>query len=530
MMMDRTGGLALVLHAHLPYVRHPEHEWFLEENWLFEAITETYLPLLDRFERMVSDRVPFRLTLSLTPPLVGMLQDRLLQERYTRYIERLIELADREVRRTRGAEQDLARMYRERFSQARDWYLERYRRDLVGAFRRLQEAGALEILASAATHGFLPLLTPVPGSVRAQVAVGVAQYIEAFGRPPQGFWLPECAYYPGLDELLREFGLRYTILESHGVLHARPRPVFGLAAPIFCSSGLACFGRDIESGKQVWSGLDGYPGDPEYRDYYRDIGFDLDLEYIGPYLPPGGNRVRTGIKYHRITGKTDRKELYHPGRALERAEIHAGNFMFNRERQIEHLAPLLGRHPLILAPYDAELFGHWWFEGPHWLEMLLRKVSFDSKVVGLATPSEYLDAYPVNQICQPPPSSWGNNGYFEVWLNGENDWIYGPLHEAGRRLEDLVRRHPDGAGSDETARVLRQALRELLLAQSSDWAFILTMGTVRPYAIQRVRTHLENCLELCEAVRAGRVDRERLETLESRNNIFPNLDIRACLS
>src|SRR5438093_606734 len=315
------GSLALVLHAHLPFVRHPEHEDFLEERWFYEAVTETYVPLLEMLEGLDRDRVPCRLTISLSPTLLGMLADRLLRARYLRHLDRLVELAEKEERRTRGDGQfhRIAELYLARFYRVRAIFLDEWQQDLVAAFRTYQEHGLIDVITCAATHGFLPLLAVNPAAVRAQVEVAAAEYRRFFGRSAEGFWLPECAYEPGLDAELARAGFRYFFVDTHGIAHASPRPVYGVYAPIACESGVAAFGRDPDSSKQVWSAEEGYPGDFWYRDFYRDIGFDLDYEYVRPYLPPTGQRIHTGLKYHRITGKTDQKEPYDPERARARA-------------------------------------------------------------------------------------------------------------------------------------------------------------------------------------------------------------------
>ncbi|MBM3255402.1 MAG: DUF1957 domain-containing protein, partial [Candidatus Omnitrophica bacterium] len=385
------GYLCLVLHSHLPFVRHPEHEDFLEEDWLYEAMTETYIPLILVFERLLNDKVDFRLTISLTPTLISMLGDNLLQERYLKHINKLIELAHKEVERTRWQPEfnNLANMYLARFYEARNVF-ERYNRNLVFAFKAFQDAGNLEIITCGATHGFFPLMDVTKPSIRAQVKVAASHYEKVFGRKPRGIWLPECGYNPPDDEILKEAGIKYFLTDAHGILHGSPRPKYGVFAPVYCKSGVACFGRDLESSKQVWSSIEGYPGDYVYREFYRDIGFDLDFEYIRPYIHPDGVRINTGIKYYRITGNDNNKEPYNPHWAREKAAAHAGNFMFNREKQVEYLYELMQKKPLIVSPYDAELYGHWWYEGPMWLDFLLRKVYFDQKTIRMITPSEYL--------------------------------------------------------------------------------------------------------------------------------------------
>ena len=267
--MTEHGYLALVLHAHLPYVRHPEYPEFLEENWLFEAITETYLPLLAMLDRLSGDQVPFALTLTLTPPLCGMLRDELLRGRYLRYLDASLALAEKEVARTRGhgREEDTASFYQDRLRACRRQYLERWQGDLVGAFRRFQDEGRLEIITCAATHGLLPLMQNIPQAVRAQIFIARDDYRACFGRDPAGIWLPECAYVAGIDQVLQEANLRWFILDAHGLMYGQPRPRRAIYAPCFTPAGPAAFSRDRESSRQVWSAQHGYPGDPAYREF-----------------------------------------------------------------------------------------------------------------------------------------------------------------------------------------------------------------------------------------------------------------------
>ncbi|HCM17025.1 MAG TPA: DUF1957 domain-containing protein, partial [Firmicutes bacterium] len=518
------GYLALVLHAHLPYVRHPERPRFLEEDWFFEAITETYVPLIKVFDRLIDDGVPFRITISLSPPLMSMLNDPLLIERYGRHLDNLITLAEREVERTRWvpAFHELALMYLSLFREVRYIVFEKYGACLLRAFKKFFDAGRVELITCAATHGYLPMMRLNREALRAQVGVGVQTFRNLMGFNPKGIWLPECGYFPGLDEILKEYGIRYFFTDSHGIMHAVPRPKYGVFAPLYCPSGTAVFARDMESSKQVWSASEGYPGDPVYREFYRDIGYDLEYDYIRPFLHDDGIRVNTGIKYYRITGATSNKEPYVPWTALEKAAVHAGNFMFNREQQVGYLAEFLDRKPIVVSPYDAELFGHWWFEGPDWLNYLIRKTAYDQKNIKLITPGDYLKLYPKNQVAVPSESSWGYKGFHEVWLEGSNDWIYRHLHQAAARMTELANDHPGADG--QLRRALNQAARELLLAQSSDWAFIMKTGTMTAYAIRRTKDHLHRFTCIYESIKAGHIDDGWLSDIEYKDNLFPDID------
>ncbi|MBS4022009.1 MAG: DUF1957 domain-containing protein [Dethiobacter sp.] len=520
------GYLTIVLHAHLPYVKHPEYSFSLEEKWFFEALTETYLPLLAALERLNRDGVDYRLTMSLSPTLTAMWQDVYLQEKYRGYLNRLMELGEKEVARTSGDPEfsGLAQMYLQRLQQSYHRFFNFYGGDIVKAFRNLAATGKVELITCAGTHGYLPLLLTQPEAVYAQLSLAVEQHTRLFGQAPKGIWLPECAYEHGLDSMLADLGINYFFLDSHGLLYATPRPAFGVSSPIITPAGVAAFGRDPESSKQVWSKAEGYPGDFDYRDFYRDIGFDLPYDYIAPYIHPDGIRIHTGFKYYRITGKTNHKEPYCPQRAHQRLTQHAGNFMFNREKQIEYLAEQIGRPPIVVAPYDAELFGHWWYEGPDWLEDLFRKIDSDQNVFRPITPSEYLALPLPLQEAEPNPSSWGNKGYHEVWLNESNDWLYRHLHEAASRMTRAAADFPAASGVQKEA--LDQLARELLLAQASDWPFIMASGTMVSYANQRATDHLVRFLRLHEQLYNHTVDINWLRILQEKDNIFPALDYR----
>lgn len=521
------GYLALVLHAHLPFVRHPEIDYVLEEEWLFEAITETYVPLLQVFEGLKRDGVDFKMTMSMTPPLVSMLRDPLLQDRYDQHLCKLEELANLEVERHihNGHLRYLAEHYVTHFQQVREMW-ESYNRDLVQAFKQFQDSQNLEIITCGATHGYFPLMKMYPEAVWAQIRVACEHYEDNFGRAPRGIWLPECAYYEGVERMLADAGIRYFIMDGHGLAYGRPRPRFGTYAPVYTECGVAVFGRDHESSQQVWSSEVGYPGSPEYREFYKDLGWEADYEYIKPFIMPNGQRKNTGIKYHKITGRgldLGQKTLYDPYWAREKAAEHAANFTFNRERQVEHLQAIMQRPPIIVSPYDAELFGHWWYEGPWFLDFLFRKTWFDQKTYEMIHLAEYLQRYPTQQISCPSQSSWGFRGFHEYWLNEVNSWIYPHLHKCSERMIELSKQEPV---DDLEWRALNQAARELLLAQSSDWAFIMRTGTMTPYAVRRTRSHLMRFNKLYEDIKKSSIDSGWLGKIEEIDNIFPKINYR----
>jgi len=519
-----VGYVALILHAHLPFVRHPEHEHFLEEDWFFEAVTESYIPLLRLMQRLRGDDVPFKLTMSLTPTLCAMLQDQLLRERYVRHLDNLIDLTAREQRRNRKHPQlrELADFYFDMFSQDRRFFVDEWKCDMASAFRELRSTGQLEIIASAATHGLLPILQQqTPQAARAQLLIGRDVYVELFGEEPNGFWLPECAYAPGLEPLLQEANVRWLVLDAHGLLFGKPRPRRSIYAPCYTPSGPAAFARDPDASRQVWSAHEGYPGDPAYREFYRDVGFDLSMRHLGPVAR--GTRKFSGVKYHRITGCGNEKELYDRAAAKHAAAKHATHFLKQRWQQIREISKF-GFDPIIVAPFDAELFGHWWFEGPVFLEEFIRRTANERKF-SLTTPSEYLAAHPTEQIIEPAASTWGENGHLAVWLDQSNAWVYSHLQMAVQRMSAAARTHAQSC-SAITDRVLKQLARELLLAQASDWAFLMKANTAREYATKRTMDHLARFTRLHDQFVANAIDEEFLRDCEWRDNIFPNLSWR----
>lgn len=523
---EEKGYLSLVLHAHLPFIRHPEYEDFLEEDWFFEAMCETYIPLLDIYERLTAEGTDFRVTMSITPPLCNMMADELLRERFRRYYSLRLELAEKEVVRTRNTGfYEVAKMYETKFRRIRELYEDYYHGRILDGFRKFQDMGKLEIITCGATHGFLPLELRKE-AVHAQIKLAADNYRKHFGRGPRGIWLAECAYNPGDDVFLRAQGIRYFFLETHGIIYGSPRPRYGVYAPVYCPSGVAAFGRDMESAQQVWSAETGYPGDHRYREFYRDLGYDLEYDYVKPYLHQDGVRRNIGMKYHKITGKVqlNEKAPYNPVEAREMAASHAGNFMYNRERQIEHLEHFLGKKPIVVSMYDAELYGHWWYEGTDFLEFLFKKMQHDQKTVKMVTPSEYLALHPDNQVVQPSMSTWGDKGYNEVWLNGTNDWMYRHLHKQVERMVEMANKFPAADGT--LRRALNQCAREVVLGMSSDWAFLMTVGTAKSYSTKRFVAHTHRFNGLYEQIMGNRLEEAWLKDLEWRDNIFPEMDYR----
>ncbi|MFP4362292.1 MAG: glycoside hydrolase family 57 protein [Spirochaetia bacterium] len=522
------GNIMLVLHAHLPFVRHPKYKHFLEENWLYEAISETYLPLLRVLRGFAEDNICAKITLSISPTLAAMLGDKLLQERYEQHLKDLIVLGDKELERNKGNKEvsALVLKYKNEYEQNLEDFTQRYQAQVLRAFALFQKQGMLEIITTAATHAFLPLYSSYPLAVNAQIESAVNCYLTHFNDTPKGLWLPECGYFPGIEEYLKRHHISYFFAAAHGLLYGENTPKHGVFAPVQCKNGVQVFGRDLASTKAVWSSEEGYPGDYSYREFYRDIGFELEKRELSPFIEEDDFRVYTGYKYYAITGNSEEKRIYNPEEAKVKVDEHAENFIYSRKKHTAKLSDIMDRPPLFVCPYDAELFGHWWYEGPQWIDSVVRKIHNDNEDNSLSMihPSEYLEKYPNNQESTPAFSSWGNKGYAEVWLDGSNDWIYRHTHKLIERMTDLVRRYPDETGLKE--RALNQAAREVLLSQASDWPFIVNTGTTVPYAVKRVKEHIHNFTKIYDALSQNTVSTEWLTKIERKNNLFQEIDYR----
>lgn len=521
----KKGYVSIVLHSHMPFIRHPEINDSLEERWLFEAINECYIPLIQAYDGLLKDKIKFKLTMSITPTLMTMLQDDYLNKRYQEYLSKSIELTEKELIRTIDDKElnKLAQFYNERLNSLKATY-EEYHCNLMNAFKKFDKLGVLEVITCSATHAFLPLLTINPETIRAQLATGIQSYIDTMGHAPDGIWLPECAYTYSLDAVLKEYGIKYFISESTAITYASPKPKYGTAAPISTPNGVCAFGRDMDSSYQVWSDFIGYPGDDNYREFYRDIAYELPMDYIAPYINSGGIRIDTGIKYYKITGKTEEKLYYNRENAMERVKSHSSHFTGCRHDQIKGLSEHMDKPPIITCPYDTELFGHWWFEGPDFIEAFIRKSAEDWTCYELTTPSEYLKKNPIVQCCSPNPSSWGENSDYSVWINPSNHWIYKDLHKYGEIMVRLANTYV--RPTEMQKRALNQAARELMLAESSDWPFIIKNNTTVNYAVKRINTHFDRFNRLYDDITKDTIDLKMLTKFEELDNIFPNINYK----
>ncbi|MFN8528929.1 MAG: 1,4-alpha-glucan branching protein domain-containing protein [Anaerolineae bacterium] len=549
-----------MLHSHLPYAR-LAGRWPHGEEWIHEAMMETYIPLLETLYNLRDEGVHYRLTLGITPVLAEQLADPLVLDHFEQYMRERIEAAASDIAYYQAPDtahaqfSSLAEWTKNVYEKALSAFQIRFNRDVIGAFKRLQDDGWIEITTSAATHAYLPLLRR-DSSVYAQIQQGIQTYQRLFGRAPTGFWLPECGYRPayitetgetrpGIEHFLSRAGIKVFFTETHtitggdpvgvatgdvigpyGVIKRRyvlppgqktPKRETTTFRPYWAadttsgsggSSGVAAIGRNVRVGQQVWSAEWGYPGDFDYREFYRRSG-------------------RSGIQYWRITSNQTAlgdKELYEPEWALCKIDQHA-----------EHFAHLVGdqlranrkQHPdeygLVSANYDTELFGHWWFEGVDWFGKVLRHLT-ENPDVHLTTASAFVQEHPPTETLNLPESSWGAGGTHFVWDNADNHWMWEPIHETEERMEALANRFVSPSTDEET--VLKQAARELMLMESSDWGFLVTTGQAREYAVQRFSQHHERFEKLAASLEAGKPDTAYATELFEIDKLFIDIDFR----
>lgn len=526
-----SRNCSIVLHAHIPWVRHPEVPHCLEEDWLHSAVVETHLPLLEMLFRLRGEGVPFRLTVDLSPTLLAMMRDRLLRRRTLAYLDRTLRLCRDEVERGditgNGA---LASLYEERLHRLRTVYVDEWQCDLVRAYADLRDSGHVELTASAATHGLLPLLMRVPESVQAQIRLGIRQYVQCFGRMPRGFWLTECAYAPAIGQILKREGIDWTLVEEHALTTSPQTSGLFPFNPGITAEGLNVFGRDQASSSEVWNADEGFPGDERYRDFFRDIGLEAPVEYLREYLGESGQRQFTGIKYFRLARKGDESEAYDPELASRALEEHAVRFIASRGAQLAALEAEGVENPLVVCAFDADLFGHWWYEGTAFLERIFRKAAERSDLA-FTNPSAYLAATQGQEFppAAPVSSSWGEGGYFETWTSEENNWTHEEIQKRAEQLARFVRLFDEhrAAMTEETAarrqRCIQLMTKELLLAQPSDWAFLMKNEASRDYATRRTREHLAHFDRVWTVAARGNGGGEILDEVEEADPVFSDL-------
>ncbi|HEX2917506.1 MAG TPA: 1,4-alpha-glucan branching protein domain-containing protein [Edaphobacter sp.] len=560
------GYLTFTLHAHLPYVVN-HGTWPHGMEWLHEAAAETYLPLLRMFTRLERDGIRFQCNLNISPILLEQLSHPVFIAEFPKYLTRKIVAArEDEAFFMQSGEShfaETARFWHRFFQEALDDF-QAMDGNIVARFRHFNDIGLIDVITCGATHGYMPLLG-TDESVRAQIRMAVKTHIRHMGRHPRGIWAPECGYRPagfwnypvapadgsptpsgfdriGVEQALSESDIEFFYVDTHlveqghrvpspyellngavptdeqtiAMTHADYRSLYQpyyVDGPYDKRFATSIFPRDPRTGIQVWSGESGYPGDGVYLDFHKKRW-------------PGGHQ------YWRVTGpRVDLgdKQPYYPKEAAERVKSHASHFV-----HLVYEALKSGFNdaipPILCAPFDAELFGHWWFEGALWLEAIARIMHDYDTGLEMISCAEYLDKYPRAGFIALPEGSWGAGGQNEVWMNPDTSWTYTHIYPA-----ELFTREVATGGTWRTSelggRIARQLCRELLLLESSDWQFLITTGAARDYAEARFTTHNDQFNEvkaIWESFAANgqltATEDSRLAEIERRDNVFPDVD------
>ncbi|MCF6313955.1 MAG: DUF1957 domain-containing protein [Verrucomicrobiales bacterium] len=525
---------ALILHCHLPWLRHAESLHSQEEDWWLDVLTDSLLPLLEMLHRLRDEKVPFKLNLVISPTVLAMMRDPLLQKRAEAHLERNLHLALTEIeRRTDPEKRPLLQWYADHYHRLHHYYQQRWQGDLVAALADLRDSGQLEIPASAATHAILPLFLKSPTVLHSQIKIGCDYYQECFGQAPELFWLPDCAYSPALDPYLQANGIRHILLDEHALSYSKQIPDAGIYHPTQSPTGMQISYRDVRSSRELLKLEAGLLHDTRYRQAYKMSGEETPVNGLQIHLDAKQHNRGGALKIQRM----DSEQAYDPALGKKAAQQHAQQFLKARSQQATQLKAQGIQTPCILSIYEAELFGHWRFEGIPFLEETLRLFAQQNQLelssVSQLSPPPSASITPVNTV-HPIPCSWGEGDYFENWLSQENAWIYPHLLRRAEQLQrtlSALQQNIDGLPdqlADHRSRCVSQMTRELLLAQSSDWAAYMRQADTRPYATQRFEKHLENFDLLASLYSSNeQANTRQLLTIQKQNPIFPQLDWQA---
>lgn len=566
-MTEKLGSFTFVLHSHLPWVLN-HGVWPHGTSWLNEAAAETYIPILDELNKLIADGYSPKLTIGLTPVLCEMLRHPSFKEDFVGYLDEHIHAADHDIEAftEKGYEQtriNMAKWWSEYYTMIKQRFVEDYKKDILGQFKALQDQGLLDIITCGATHGYSPLLSR-DSSINAQYATAVKNYKKHFGRKPTGVWLPECAYRPGykwknpitkekeryrpgIEHFLAKNDLKYFFVDTALLLGGKSQGVYAARFPLLkqlwkqfasqyketptkfdkspyepyliaskdAEQPVAFFTRDQKTGILVWSGEHGYPGSSEYLDFHKK-------HYPG------------GLRYWKVTGpKVDLgdKMLYWPDDVPGKLDENANHFLSVIRDILREYKAKNDKPGLITAPYDCELFGHWWFEGPWWLNRVLRMLEDDPEIE-LTNTRDWIKKNPPNKTVQLIEGSWGQGSSHWVWLNDWTTWTWEKIYGCEIKAEKFVSQHKDTTDSS-LIRLQTQMLRELLLLESSDWQFLITTWSARDYAEQRIAAHFENFTRLYNIAQKyanhdGISDKDWafVDKLERVDSIFPELSLQ----
>ncbi|ATY10181.1 DUF1957 domain-containing protein [Amycolatopsis sp. AA4] len=494
------GTFCLVLHSHLPWLPH-HGSWPVGEEWLYQAWTHSYLPVVDLLRRFAAEGRRDVLTLGMTPVLAAQLDDPYAIRACHDWVGHWQLRTQHASTLWRGDPllRDLAAAEHQAAMHATAELETRWRHGFSPILRSLVDSDTIELLGGPLAHPFQPLLDQRVR--RFALQAGLEDTALRIGRAQEGIWAPECGYAPGMERDYHDAGVRRFLVDGpslHGDTSA--------AHPVG-DSDVVCFGRDLEVTYRVWSPKAGYPGHAAYRDFHTWAH-------------------EVGLKASRVTGKTvepQDKAPYDPALATDVLGSHVKDFVETVVARLRSLREQHGRESLVVAAYDTELFGHWWHEGPAWLEGILR--ALPEAGVRVTTLRGALEAGHLGEPVQLPASSWGSGKDWRVWDGEQVADMVQDNTALQTRLLDLVDKQ-DGTTRDTVA---DQAVAEAMMALSSDWAFMVTKDSAADYARRRARVHTERFDALAGLLRSG--DRARAlalaEEYRRADGPFGHLDARA---
>ncbi|MDH7552973.1 MAG: DUF1957 domain-containing protein [Spirochaetota bacterium] len=463
-----TTKLCIILHAHLPYVRNPKNTLPLEEVWLYQNIAECYIPLVQMCQRLIKKHILPSIALSISPTLLTMLQQPYYHTRFRKWIHSVLDASTLLKKKNTKAHNALD--YYTTFITNSLSFFDNIDGQCVNAFGEFLSNNSIELLTTAGTHPFFPLYRTYPSFQKLQIMAGIHSFSAKFGKSPRGFWLPELGYHAGIDQYLRQNSIDYTIVNDTSVLYAKNIPQTGNFFPLKTYTGLVLFPRDAVLSMKIWSANEGYPGNPAYREFHYDAMYELQE------LSPNNEHRLLGLKIYAISGG-NHKEYYDYKKARVVVRQHVDDFIDATLKRSQEVERIIKRKPVFVLPFDAELFGHWWFEGPLFLEMLLETIASRDDIM-CVMPQQLLDCD--METFEPVESSWGRGNDFSTWYNPK-------VRHTVVKLEELLYRFDKALYSNDEA--LQQCARELMLASSSDWQFMISTGSYADYARTRFEEH-----------------------------------------
>jgi len=490
------------------------------EDRLFRSIAQTYVPLLNMFSSLSRDKVPFKMSLVISPTLCAELSDEYVKARYVKWLEERIDLGKKELMRCTGDIKKRAQKCLAEATQSLVDFTEVYNSDILGKFKEYEEKGYIELLATTATYAYLPHYADIQEAVNAQIEVGIQSHKQFFGTQPDGFWLPHLGYANNISKTLRAYNVNYTVVDARSVLFSEKRANAGIFEPVRTDGFVAVLANDTDFTRRI----ENYKEAPEYLANKRDIGYEIEIENIEPFISPNSPRIQTGYKYY-----DGNDEVYSEAKAFDRVEKDAADFVASVEKKLEKaydiLYPTLPENYAVIdvCTIDTANIGREWNEGISFLEKSIRSFAQNGNI-DLESAKDIVDRQLKLQKIDLYPCSAIGTGFGENLLGSTNDWLLKYARRAVDRMIDLAERFPTDTGIK--ARLLNLASREILLSQSSEWANLMNDNSFSAFAEKSFTENISAFSTVYESLGSNSVSTEWLTTVEREHPIFPWINYR----